>query len=180
MYKPMRLFVNNYLKENVTKNDVVIDATIGNGNDTLLLANLSCFVYGFDIQDEALTNTRTLLDSHNLTNYQLIKDSHLNLFNYVTNFKGVVFNLGYLPKGNKAIHTNSLDTLKIVKSLVEHKDFPTFICLTCYVGHEEGQKESELLLDYVNSLSNKYHVIKHLNEKSALAPFVIIIEKKED
>lgn len=180
MYKSMRLIVNNYLKENVTKNDVIVDATIGNGNDTLLLANLAKFVYGFDIQKKALINTKNLLETNNITNYKLIKDSHLKVYNYLTEFKGIVFNLGYLPKGDKTIHTNALETLETIKLLTKNNPYPKFICITCYVGHEEGKKEANLLLEYVKTLPNNYQLIKHLNESSPLSPFILIIEKKED
>ena len=48
-------------KENINKDDITIDATIGNGHDTAILAELSKFVYGFDIQELALVNTTNLL-----------------------------------------------------------------------------------------------------------------------
>jgi len=45
----------------ITKNDYVIDMTIGNGYDTLFLCNNAKFVFGFDIQKEAINNTNKLL-----------------------------------------------------------------------------------------------------------------------
>ncbi len=59
--KHMQQFVIDYLCGNVLESDTVVDATVGNGNDTLLLARLASFVYGFDIQKEAINNTDSLL-----------------------------------------------------------------------------------------------------------------------
>ena len=43
-----------FLAEVVTKEDVVVDATMGNGHDTLFLAKLVKQVYAFDIQEQAV------------------------------------------------------------------------------------------------------------------------------
>lgn len=50
--------------------DTVIDATCGNGRDTLELARMVCtdeglgYVYAFDVQEDALANSAYLLDKH--------------------------------------------------------------------------------------------------------------------
>jgi ubiquinone/menaquinone biosynthesis C-methylase UbiE len=55
-------------KEVVLPGDIVVDATCGNGNDTLALAKLvfadgaQGSIYGFDVQDIALETTSALLD----------------------------------------------------------------------------------------------------------------------
>jgi len=55
-------------KHVIRKGDTVVDATCGNGNDTLAMANMvkdelgkGC-VYGMDIQKDAIKNTSFLLD----------------------------------------------------------------------------------------------------------------------
>src|SRR5690554_5806139 len=62
----------------IKNDDLVIDATIGNGHDTLFLAKLvpQGHVYGFDIQKEAVHQTASLLDAHHLNNYTLYQTSH--------------------------------------------------------------------------------------------------------
>lgn len=167
--------INEYIKEN----DISIDMTIGNGNDTLVLVEKSKFVYGFDIQDEAINNTNKLLKGY--TNYKLIKDSHLNFTNYINEEVGVVvFNLGYLPKGNKEIHTKAdivLDTLKKVLGKLR-KDG---ICnLVLYPGHPSGLEEANLISDYLQTLNQKefdvlkYEFINQINNP----PFLISIKKR--
>ena len=176
--KHIQDFVVKYLKENINKEDVVVDATIGNGHDTLLLAKLSKFVYGFDIQDQAYKNTENLLKENNLTNYKLILDSHENILKYVNDFKGIVFNLGYLPNSNKDITTTAETTVNTLKILTSFLKKNQFIILTVYPNHEQGKLEAPAVLNFVSTLDNGFHVlqyklINYLNNP----PFVIIIEK---
>ena len=51
----------HFISEHVKEGDLCIDATMGNGNDTLLLSRLcgeKGHVLAFDIQEIALANTR--------------------------------------------------------------------------------------------------------------------------
>lgn len=176
--KHLQDFVKNYIKENVNKNDVTIDATIGNGHDTVFLAQHSKFVYGFDIQKEAFTNTTNLLNDNNLSNYKLINDSHENILNYVTSFKCIVFNLGYLPKSDKTITTLKDTTIKTLKSLTSFLTKGQFIIITCYPSHEEGQKEAPAVFNFASKLDNSFSVLEyHLINSKGCPPFVILIEK---
>jgi ubiquinone/menaquinone biosynthesis C-methylase UbiE len=92
------------IKRVVKQGDTVVDATMGNGNDTLLLAGLvgeKGKVYSFDIQEAALKNTEKKLREAGVSDIvELICDGHQNIDNYVPNgIRAVMFNLGYLPKG---------------------------------------------------------------------------------
>ena len=54
----------HFIREQVKPGDLCIDATMGNGNDTLLLSTLcgeDGHVTAFDIQEQALTQSLTLL-----------------------------------------------------------------------------------------------------------------------
>ncbi len=175
----MRIFVENYLKNNIKKTDIAVDATIGNGNDTLLLTNLASFVYGFDIQEVAIANTNNLLKKHNKNNYRLILDSFENIFTYIKDFKGIVFNLGYLPKGCKTITTTADITVKTLNLITSKMIKDQFIILTCYPNHQEGFIESHQVLGFVKNLNQSFKVLKYkiLNNPNK-PPFVIVIEKK--
>src|SRR5699024_6431733 len=75
------------MKDYIEKGDTVLDCTVGNGQDTLLLAQLvgeGGKVYGFDIQKDAIMNTRRLLLKNKLnTNVELFLDSHEYIDNYI-------------------------------------------------------------------------------------------------
>jgi hypothetical protein len=67
----------------VTPGGLVVDATAGNGNDTLFLAGLvgpAGLVLAFDIQPEALEKTRVALEKANLaTRVRLFLTGHENI-----------------------------------------------------------------------------------------------------
>ena len=83
-----------FLAEVVTKEDTVVDATMGNGHDTLFLAKLAKRVYAFDIQEQAVEKTRQRLAEADLDNAQLILAGHESLDQYIDHFKAAIFNLG--------------------------------------------------------------------------------------
>lgn len=177
MNRYMHQFVIDYLCGNVTEEDTVVDATVGNGNDTLLLARLASFVFGFDIQKEAIKETDSLLKMSGIDNYKLILDSHENILNHVKEFKGVVFNLGYLPKGNKKITTTASTTVAALKNLTAQMKKGNFILLTCYRGHEAGLIEANAVLEFIKSLDESFSVLKYEHINKPEAPFVVVIEK---
>ena len=76
-------YAHELLQSYVTKEDITVDMTAGNGHDTLFLAQISKYVYAFDIQEEAIKNTNKLLQEHNITNVKLIHDSHIFVNKYV-------------------------------------------------------------------------------------------------
>ena len=59
---------SGFIRNQVQDGDLCIDATMGNGNDTLLLSRLcgsTGKVLAFDIQEQALNATRERLDTAN-------------------------------------------------------------------------------------------------------------------
>ena len=70
MKRPLEM-AHDFLSEVVTKEDIVVDATMGNGHDTLFLAKLAKKVYAFDIQEQALEKTQERLNQARMTNAQI-------------------------------------------------------------------------------------------------------------
>ena len=106
---------HDFLAEVLDDESVAVDATMGNGNDTLLLSSLcgkDGHVFAFDIQEEALINTRKrLMEADAPQNYTLLLESHTNIEHYVDpgTVSCITFNLGYLPGGDhtKATHADT-------------------------------------------------------------------------
>ncbi|MBQ4505312.1 MAG: class I SAM-dependent methyltransferase, partial [Firmicutes bacterium] len=133
----------------VTAGDTVIDGTMGNGHDTLALAKLvgpEGRVIAFDVQPLALENTRALLESEREeiggTDVRLILDSNANLRKYVDGGHGrepeavaaVLFNLGYLPGGDKSVTTTKEETLKAISEAVDLVKPGGLVCAVLYSG----------------------------------------------
>lgn len=167
------------------KGDIVVDATMGNGNDTVFLAEIvgeSGKVYAFDIQEKAILNTQKKIIEKNLFKHvQLINDGHENMDKYVTHKVSlVIFNLGYLPKGEHFITTKADTTLSALKKALDLIDENGVVILVVYYGHEQGKVEKIFLEEYIKTLNQKeYNVVKmdFINQINS-PPILIVIEKR--
>lgn len=175
------------IEDKVKPGDIVIDATCGNGNDTLFLSKLvgeKGNVFAFDIQEEAINNTKHKLDIEKLNNVTLYQTGHENIITtiptkYFGNISGAMFNLGYLPGGDKTITTTGKTTIKAICDLLNIMKVNGIIVLIIYHGHEEGKKEKHELLSYLQTIDQKYaQVLQYsfINQRNN-APFLIAIEK---
>lgn len=171
-------FVRNVISKKIKENDVCVDATCGRGNDTLFLAKFAKRVYAFDIQKEAIDSSKELLKRYN--NVEFINDSHENVGKYVTEEINVVmFNLGYLPKGDKNITTKSASTISSIDKMINMLALGGIISIICYPGHPEGYRESMELLEYLRKINQKnYDIIRYdfINQINN-PPFALIIER---
>lgn len=176
-------FSKKLLKEVIDKNSIVVDATCGNGNDTLFLAKTSAKrVYGFDIQQQAIDNTTSLLREHDLLERcEIILDSHSNFDKYITDpLRAVVFNLGYLPNADHNITTVADTTMLAINKFLEKLELGGRIIIVVYWGHENGKIEKETLLRELTVLEQKnveVLIYQFINQKNN-APFIIALEKK--
>ena len=174
-------FAHNIILKKVNNNDICVDMTIGNGNDTLFLCNICKFVYGFDIQQCAIDNTTNLLNNNHKNNYELFLTSHENVDQFVKEkVKAFIYNLGYLPKGDKSIATNYDSTIVSINKALNLLDNKGIIVLVIYSGHKQGEIESIEVEKYVKNLSQKeYEVVKYqfINQINN-PPYDIVIERK--
>ena len=149
----------------------MIDATVGNGYDTLYLAGKvgnTGRVYGFDVQKEAVAATRSRLEEAGLSGRcRLILDSHENVDLYVSEpVDGVMFNLGWLPGTEHAVTTHAESTLKAVGKCLVLLKKGGLMTICVYPGHPEGEREKNALLDWARALDDSVfdaRVTEYLN-----------------
>lgn len=182
-------FSRTLLKKAVQPGDIAVDATIGNGHDTLLLAELvgeDGKVYGFDIQEEALIHTQERLKEHKLLDrVELFQKGHEEVQAVIPSIyhgkvTAAIFNLGYLPGGDKAVVTRPETTISAIQQLIELLAPEGMIVLVIYHGHEEGALERDELLQFVQKLDQQQvHVLQYrfLNQQNN-PPFIVAIEKR--
>lgn len=156
------------------KNTICLDMTLGNGYDTLYLANKCQYVYSFDVQKQAIKNSEKRLK--NLNNYQLILDNHLNYKKYVKTYDIVIFNLGYLPGSNKEITTTFKTTFETLKKL-DSDNLATIILLVVYPRHKEGMIEASGLNQNMLNFKN-YYPLKIIASNDLLKPYILMFIKK--
>lgn len=166
----------------IGEDDVAVDCTCGNGYDTLWLAKRCKKVYSFDIQKEAISSAAILLEQNNVSNVELIEDSHENIKAHVKeNPTVIVFNLGFLPGGDKSITTKRESSLKALKEALDLLAVDGVLSVTMYPGHAEGKEEQDMILQWAENLSSKeYHcVFANMLNQSNRAPQVLWITKKK-
>ncbi|MCT1904577.1 class I SAM-dependent methyltransferase [Oceanobacillus sojae] len=179
-------YAHTLLRESLKEGDIAIDATCGNGHDTLFLSQAvgsAGKVYGFDIQKQAIQKTKEKLQENDCQNVSLIQDSHEKIPDYIKEdiFGGAIFNLGYLPKSDKLIITKPHSTLAAIGAILERLKTNGLIILVVYYGHSGGKEEKEAVLSYTSQLDQKkYQVLQYrfINQQNQ-APFLIAIEKKK-
>lgn len=174
-----------FIDKIVNPGDTVIDATMGNGYDTLYLAKLvgnAGKVYAFDVQEEALKSTKKKVERDNLQCYvELILDGHENIDKYVKEeVSCVLFNLGYLPRAKHNIITKPETTLQALEKSLNLLKPNGVISVAIYTGHEGGMDEKNEVCQYLNNLDQNYYNVLHMNFTNQVnnPPELILVEKK--
>ncbi|KAL9225973.1 hypothetical protein vseg_001838 [Gypsophila vaccaria] len=176
----------------VKKGDTVVDATCGNGNDTLAMVKLvkdelgkGC-VYGLDLQEDAIKSTSHLLDLSlnpvERKSVKLFSICHSRMAEVLPEnscVRLVAFNLGYLPGGDKTIITQPDTTLRALEAAKEILVSGGAISVAAYVGHPGGREEYEIVQGFASKLqpeSWSCSQIQMLNKPSA--PILLFLFKR--
>ena len=166
---------------------IFIDATAGNGHDTLFLAqhiDSTSKILSFDIQETAILQTRQLLQNNDLEEkVTCILDSHAQILNYLEEEDFVrlaIFNLGYLPGSDKKIITIPSSTQGAIQILLERLEKNGKIIIVSYYGHDGGLDEKNSVEGLISTLPQKeWSVLKYqfINQINC-PPICYVIEKK--
>ena len=156
---------HHFIKEHLHPGDICIDATMGNGHDTLLLCQLvgeNGYVFAFDIQPAALEHTEQKLKNANIPgNYRLILDSHSHMAHYVreASVDLVVFNFGYLPGGDHTLSTKPSTSIPAIHQGLTLLKKGGLMSLCIYSGGDSGFEERDALLSYLKELDHKKYLV---------------------
>ena len=176
-----------YISENIAPGDVVIDATTGNGHDTELMARCvgeNGHVIGFDIQDEAIANTRQRLERAGLIErVKLLNKDHARLSSHLpNNVLGIVslvtFNLGFLPGSDKLRTTAVETTIAALNDAVSVVKTQGKIVVMTYAGHECGKNETKSVKQWLHQLDKAVFDVKITETQQKIdAPSLYVITK---
>jgi predicted methyltransferase len=145
------------LEDVVGEGALAIDATAGNGHDTLFLARLvgpSGRVLAFDVQAAAIESARTLLEREGVAERVVFHhESHVFLADRaeVGSVDVVMFNLGYLPGADRSVITETDGTLMALNAAAEALRPGGWLCVTCYPGHAGGGDEAEAVEQWLEA-----------------------------
>lgn len=145
------------------KFEVAIDATVGNGYDTLFLAQHYKKVIGIDIQPLAIKRSKE--KTKDLDNVELFLDD----FNNIQSYKYanvIIFNLGFLPGSNRKVKTQ--DYTSNIAVLNAYKILDGIMLVACYIQHEGGYEEYEKLCKSLIENNINFTVENNFSNKEIL------------
>ncbi len=149
----------------VAPGPLLVDATAGNGHDSLFLlgaAPRNALLLAMDLQAQAVAATGDLLAAHGFAHAaRVLHTGHQHLADVLAGLAPedrqrplmcVVFNLGWLPGGNKGLVTTPATSLTALEAALEALAPGGCISLHCYTGHEGGAEEATALEARLRSL----------------------------
>ncbi len=169
---------HSYWKNSTHKQAWAIDATCGNGHDTKVLSEIFEGVIAIDIQKVALRSTQSRLGD--LPHIHYFHQSHASFPSLAYNnpISLIVYNLGYLPGGDKENTTQTATTLESIRSALSLILEGGLISITCYPGHLEGAQEEEALMELAKGLDpSTWSVCHHRWLNKNRAPSLLLLEK---
>ena len=156
---------HHFIREHVKEGDCCIDATAGNGNDTLVLCELvgeTGKVIAFDIQEEAVANTKKRLAEHSvLERAQVLLESHVNMSRYakLDSVSCIVFNFGYLPGGDHELATRKESSITAIHEGLRLLKKGGIMSLCIYSGGDSGFEERDGILSEIKRLDGKKYLV---------------------
>ena len=190
---------HNLIREVLRPGDYAIDATVGNGHDTVFLleqVSPSGKVFGFDIQQAAIDSTRAKIESYCTEKSSnsnappqtecvtLIHGSHADMAEkipapYHGNINAIMFNLGYLPSGDKSIITRTESTITALNSACRLLSSKGIISALAYPGHQGGDMETEHVDNWCKQLDENQFKFTMVNSSAynKSAPRLFVIRK---
>lgn len=178
-------FAHDVLQRALRPGDCAVDATAGNGHDTMLLAQ--CVgkhgkVYAFDVQTSALAATQARLQQAGLQDrVTLIADSHARLRQHVPpGLRAAVFNLGYLPGSDKTVVTQAASTLSALEQALDLLQPGGVLVIVVYSGHPGADAECATVEQWAQGLDVKRaQILRYqLVNQPGQPPYVLAMEKR--
>jgi len=181
------------LRDIISTGDSVVDATCGNGHDSVFLASLvgpSGRLVCIDIQPEAIEKARRRLSEvSDCPETNVILGSHADIRSWVPqeeSISAVVYDLGYLPGavkspgGERPIVTRAESTIEPIGQALGLLMIRGVILIAVCTGHLGGQEKADALYSFLLTLEEKrLSVARHQwhNQPSNL-PLVLIIQRQ--
>lgn len=149
MTRPLTEAAQAHIGAHLSPAGVAVDATAGNGHDSLFLARHVGdvgHVFAFDIQEAAIKATaRRLREADVAHRVTLIQDSHAQLRHHlpaaIDRIDAAMFNLGYLPGANHAVTTTAESSVAAIQTCLALLKAGGAMTVMAYRGHSGGEAE---------------------------------------
>ncbi len=181
------------LETRLRRGDVVVDGTAGNGHDTVFLAQHVLpggQVFAFDVQEEAIARTREQVASLGLQatsadDIILHHAGHERMAELLPGalhggLRAVMFNLGYLPGGDKSRITRTETTMHALQQALEWLAPDGVMTVVVYPGHEGGREEADMVERWTQLLPSAEFEAQRIGFVNfrPTTPFCLVVRKK--
>jgi len=179
--------VHQLLGEHLKEGDLAIDATAGNGHDTLFLAErvgASGHVIAIDIQKSAIESTRGKLIAAGLEDrVALFATDHAIQLKALIEAKiesidAIIFNLGYLPGSDKSVQTQPTNTHGALAAAIHLLRPEALLCVTAYRGHPGGVEEAKVVEGWMLTEKADGHTVECHEPPSSNTPPILWVLRK--
>jgi len=173
--------------EVLAKGGTAIDATSGNGQDTVYLAKLAGntgHVLAIDIQPLAVATTKARLEAEGLAGHCDVRVAdHADLEHLAARLKGkvdcILFNLGYLPGSDHSLVTKPITTGKALHAALGLVRPGGRIISVAYTGHPGGEDESETVEAFGTSCEEAGHDVRRIGREPGTGrPWILCVTIK--
>ncbi|MGJ8638283.1 MAG: tRNA (mnm(5)s(2)U34)-methyltransferase [Opitutaceae bacterium] len=179
---------HRFLEAHLSVGSTAIDATAGNGHDTLKMSKLvgtSGQVIAMDIQTSAINSTRNKLTCLGVSNFKLIEGDHAEVLSSLVienaaKASAITFNLGYLPGSDKRIQTNSSSTIPALNSALDLLAPNGVLLVTAYRGHAGGLDEAGAVEKWMLQKQAEGYEIESKEPKAIRIPPILWVLKHSD
>lgn len=172
-----------WLKPALVPGGTALDATCGNGHDTLFLARGVApggSVHAFDLQAAAIERSRRRLDAAatGTTVYWHQRD-HAGLAEAVSGIAldAAMFNLGWLPRSESHIVTTPETTVAALDAALTLLRPGAPMTIVCYRGHAGGAEEAAAVQTW-SERSGTRLLAREPEAPSPLGPLLYVIEPR--
>ena len=181
------LEAQNRCRLNIPESSIAIDATAGNGFDTLFLAQ--CVgaqgrVLAMDIQADAILRTEWRVKQAGYSEHvECILADHAQLGlhvprDYYGRVSCAMFNLGYLPHSDKSIVTKAHSTIEALNALEPMLAPDAIVSILVYVGHQDGLAESLAVHDWITERSERYQIERLVDLENPSSPNLWLLRNR--
>ena len=180
--RPLTALAQEAVAALLSPGDRAIDATMGNGHDTLFMARQVAphgRVIAFDIQPVAIENTRARLAGEGLSSLAALHlCSHAEMLSHLPgdwpgSVAAVMFNLGYLPGGDKTLVTRAQSTVSALDQAVSTLRPGGLLSLLLYRGHGGADAETAAVMQWLERLPSGCRLDRH----ESPGPVLFLIDK---
>ena len=175
---PLTRVAHQWLSSHLAQGHRVVDATAGNGHDTVFLADQVAptgTVVAFDVQPKACSATARRCETEGLSDVVTIHlAGHEEMAAYVqAPVHAATFNLGYLPGHDASRITRPDTTCAALDAACTLMTDGGVITVLAYRGHEGGQAEAEAVKHWIDARTDSLRVMQcHLYSATANAPLL--------